>query len=221
MSGPFRCMIADPPWKYGGTDQFQPAGEDTFRAVRMRYPTMRTEAICALDVAALAAEDCVLLLWATLPLLPDALAVLAAWGFTYKTAMPWIKLAGDPQRDLWGAWHCTPQYGTGFWVRACAELVLIGRRGNPKPPPEAASSVGLLSANFGHSRKPENLYQYAEYFPGPYLELFGRRSRPGWTTLGDGLSGRDIADAIHEIATIGAAGATAGAATDVGVRQWG
>lgn len=198
--GGYRMIIADPPWKYGGTDQFQPDGEDKFRAVRMRYPTMKTEAICALDVPALAAEDCVLLLWATLPLLPDALRVMDAWSFAYVTGFPWVKLAGDPQRDLWGEWHCTPQYGTGFWVRACAELVLIGKRGNPKPPPGAASSVGLISENFGHSRKPENVYQYAEYFPGPYCELFARRPRPGWTTLGNGLSGRDITGEIREIA---------------------
>lgn len=181
----YRCIISDPPWRYGGTDQFQPGSDDLFRAARHRYPTMKTKDICALDVAALAADDCVLLLWATLPLLPDALAVVAAWGFEFKSAIPWIKLADDPRRDLWGEWRYVPQYGTGFWVRCCAELVLIGKRGNPKPPPQAAASVGLLSENFGHSRKPENLYQYAEYFDGPWLEMFARRPRARWDRFGN------------------------------------
>ena len=199
MSGAERrygVIVADPPWKYGGTDQFQPDGEDAFRAVRQRYPTMATREIGALDVAALAAEDCVLLLWATLPLLPDALAVVQSWGFAYVSAMPWIKLTDDPRRDLWGEWRYTPQYGTGFWVRCCAELVLICRRGNPKPPPPAAASVGLLSENFGHSRKPENLYQYAEYFPGPRLEMFARRAREGWDLFGDQVESTEAVGAV-------------------------
>jgi len=184
----YGVLIADPPWRYGGTDQFQPDGEDKFRAERMRYPTMRTEDICALDVAALAADDCVLLLWATAPLLRDAFRVIDAWGFAYVTKMPWIKLSGDPARTLWGDWEYRPQYGTGFWGRGCAEDVLICRRGNPKPPAAAAASVLLLSPNFGHSRKPDNLYQYAEQFPGPYLELFARRPRANWSRWGNEIA---------------------------------
>lgn len=198
----YSVILADPPWRYGGTDQFQPEGEDKFRALRMRYPTMRTEDICALDVAALAADDCVLLLWATAPLLKDALAVVRAWGFEYKTKMPWIKLEGDPARSLFPGheWVYRPQYGTGFWGRGCAEDVLICKRGNPKPPPAAASSVLLLSENFGHSRKPENLYEYAEYFPGPYLEMFARRARPGWDLFGD-----EVASTVEVAAVAGGA----------------
>lgn len=177
MSARYGVIIADPPWAYRN------AGAEGSAA--LVYPTMRTEDICALDVAALAADDCVLLLWATLPLLRDAFRVVDSWGFAYVTAMPWVKLADDPRRDLWGSHRYTPQYGTGFWVRACAELVLICRRGNPKPPPAAARSVGLLSENFGHSRKPQNIYQYAEYFDGPYLEMFARRAREGWDIWGN------------------------------------
>lgn len=189
MTTGYGVILADPPWKYGGTDQFQPEGEDNFRAVRMRYPTMATAAICALPIADLAADDAVLLLWATAPLLRDAFAVIDAWGFGYITKMPWIKLEGDPARTLWGEWAYRPQYGTGFWGRGCAEDVLICRRGKPKPPPAAAASVLLLSENFGHSRKPENLYEYAEHFPGPYLELFARRPREGWDVFGNQVAG--------------------------------
>lgn len=203
MSEPTRygVIIADPPWQYGGTDQFQPTGETTFRAVRMRYPTMPTSAICALPVAALAADECVLLCWATFPLLPDALAVVKAWGFEYKTAMPWIKLESDPARGLDGGWSYKPQYGTGFWVRSCAELVLICKRGNVKPPRIAADSVGLLSCNFGHSRKPNNLHEYAEMFPGPYLEMFARRrDRAGWDVWGNQAPGSiDLAGVGREV----------------------
>ena len=194
----YRVIISDPPWSYGGTPQYQPEGEDKFRAVRMRYPTMKTADICALDVASLCAADCVLLLWATAPLLRDAFRVIEAWGFAYVTKMPWIKLEGDPARTLWGDWAYRPQYGTGFWGRGCAEDVLICRRGDPKPPAAAAASILLLSENFGHSRKPENLYEYAEHFPGPYLEMFARRPRDKWD-----LFGNQIESTVAIAATVG------------------
>lgn len=186
----YACIIGDPPWRYGGTNQFQPEGEDKFRAVRQRYPTMKTADICALPIADLAAPDCVLLLWATAPLLRDAFAVIDAWGFEYVSKMPWIKLAGEPRYSLFDTWDYIPQYGTGFWGRGCAEDVLICRRGNPKPPPEASASLLLLSENFGHSRKPANLYEYAEYFPGPHLELFARRRHSDkWDVFGNQVEG--------------------------------
>lgn len=173
----YGCIIMDPPWRYrnnGGNG-----------AAEVQYPTMSVAELCALPVGQLAADDCVLLLWATAPCLQDAFALIVAYGFAYVTKIPWIKLAGDPARTLWGDWTYRPQYGTGFWGRGCAEDVLVCRRGNPKPPVEAASSLLLLSENFGHSRKPENLYEYAEHFPGPWLEMFARRSRARWDSYGN------------------------------------
>jgi len=176
ISKRYRVIIADPPWRYGG------AGP-TFEAADHQYPTMTPSEIKALPVKQLAADDSVLLLWATWPQLAVALEVMAAWGFEYVTGFPWVKVVGPPQQTLWGDWIYKPVYGLGFWVRGCSEAVLVGRRGNVSPP--AGDFVGILSENFGHSRKPDNLYEYAEQFPGPYLELFARRKRPGWDVWGN------------------------------------
>jgi N6-adenosine-specific RNA methylase IME4 len=175
--GTYRVLLADPPWKYRN------AGVEG--AAERQYPTMTIAELCALPIAALAAPDAVLLLWATWPLLDEAIGVLRAWGFEYVTGLPWVKLEGDPQRNLWGDYEYKPQYGTGFWVRGCSEPLLIGRRGDIARPIEAGNTLGIVSENFGHSRKPENLYEYAEHFEGPYLELFARRPRQGWAVYGN------------------------------------
>lgn len=191
-AAPFGVIVADCPWKYGGSDQFQSG-----RAGR-QYPTMATRDLCALPVATIAADDCLLLLWVTNPLLEDALRVMKAWGFAYKTKFPWIKLEGDPQRTLTGEWVCKPQYGLGFWGRGPSEDVWICQRGKIEVPTLARDSLLLLSQNFGHSKKPENLYEYAELFSGPHAELFARQHRAGWAQFGNGIDGRDIREAIKE-----------------------
>lgn len=184
MSG-YRVILADPPWSYS---------VERNGAAARHYPLMTTDAICALPVSSLAADDAVLLLWGTWPKMPDALRVVEAWGFGYVTGFPWVKLEGEPSVDLWGEWRLRPAFGIGFWMRGCTEYVLIGKRGAASPPTE--SFVGLLSERFEHSRKPENLYHYAESLPGPYLELFARRPRTGWSVWGN-----EVADSI----TLGAA----------------
>ena len=178
-AGPYRVIVSDPPWSYRNSGAEGAAAK--------HYPTMTTADICALPVAPVAATDSVLFLWATWPCLVDAFAVLSAWGFTYKSGLPWIKCQSDPSPDLWGELHVKPQFGTGFWVRGCSEPLLIAVKGSPKPP--SGSMVGLLSPNFGHSRKPENVYHLAETLPGPYLEMFARRSRDGWDLFGNQAPG--------------------------------
>jgi N6-adenosine-specific RNA methylase IME4 len=188
---PFRTIIADPPWQYdnagirGGAER--------------HYLTLTIDELCALRVREVAADPCLLLLWVTNPLKREGFRVLDAWGFEYVKSFPWVKLVGDPQRNLWGAWDGLLHYGLGFAGRGCSEDVYICRRGNLHFPPAARDSVLLLSESFHHSRKPDNLYQYAELFPGPYLELFARRPRPGWVSLGSGIDGRDIRDALADL----------------------
>lgn len=175
----YGVIIADPPWSYARADLRTSAARE--------YRTMSIADICALPVASLAASDSVLLLWGTWPMLQEALHVVSAWGFTYITGFPWIKIEGEPSRTLWGELDIKPQYGVGFWVRGCSEFVLVGRRGSVSPPVDGF--VGLLSENFGHSRKPESLHHYAEALPGPYLELFARRPRDGWDVWGNEVPG--------------------------------
>ncbi len=178
----YRTIIADPPWRYdrGG----RTGGVDA------QYPTMDVSAICALPVSNLARPNATLLLWGTWPKLEWAFQVIKAWGFYYVTGFPWIKIDGMVGPDLFGDIQARPQYGIGYWVRGCSEPILIAKRGDPSLP--VNGWVGLLSENLQHSRKPADLYQYAESLPGPYLELFARRKRPGWDVWGNQVAS-DIA----------------------------
>jgi N6-adenosine-specific RNA methylase IME4 len=185
----YGVIVADPPWQY---EQSTGSG-----AAEHHYHTMALGDLCALPVGDVAGKDAVLLLWATWPLLPEGLRVLSAWGFCYVTGLPWIKIHGVPQTTLWGEVEIMPRYGVGFWARGCSEVVLIGRRGTPQLP--AGDFMGLLSENYFHSRKPDNIHHYAESMPGPYLELFARRPRVGWTCLGNEIDGRDIRDSLADL----------------------
>ncbi len=177
----YGVIIADPPWAY--------------RVSRMRgvaeefYKVMTDEDIAAIPVKALAADDCVLLLWATWPKLPIALNVMTAWSFDYVTGIPWVKTTSKSINNL-GAADVTLSYGVGFWFRGVSEVLLLGRRGKPAKP--ELNFAGILSPSFTHSRKPDSVHEIAEAMPGPHLELFARRSRPGWTVFGNEIQGMMI-----------------------------
>lgn len=171
----YKVILADPPWSYSNSG--------TRGAALDEYSTMSIDDICAMPIQSIADDDAVLLLWATNPLLKEALRVCASWGFEYVTKFPWIKLTGQPQINFFGEWQYKPQYGVGFWVRGCSEDIFICKRGKASPPD--FDFVGILSENFFHSRKPDNIYEYAESMPGPYLELFARRQRDGWDVFGN------------------------------------
>jgi N6-adenosine-specific RNA methylase IME4 len=171
----YRIIIADPPWNYSNSS--------ARGAAENHYPTMKVDEICNLPVEKVAHNDSILLLWCTWPQLKKGLQVVESWGFEYITGFPWIKIVGEPRIDLWGELQIKPQYGVGFWVRGCSEIIMIGKRGNVSP--ETGNFVGLLSENFGHSRKPDNLHDFAETMQGPYLEMFARRSRDGWDVFGN------------------------------------
>jgi len=160
--GPFDVILADPPWR-----PEQP-GSDA-RRIENQYPTMALEEICALDVPA--ADDAALFLWAPIPMLPEALEVMSAWGFHYRTAFTWVKNS----------------IGMGYWVRQRAELLLIGRRGKFGPPGEGCRPDSVIEApRREHSRKPDEVYDLIErMFPrASKVELFARNDRPGWSAWG-------------------------------------
>ena len=193
MTADYRVILADPPWSYNNSG--------TRGAAANIYPTMTDADIMALPIERLAAPDAVLLLWATWPKLAEVcLPTMAARGFDYVTAFPWVKVT-SVSLDLWGAIKISVPYGVGFWARGASEPLLIGRRGNPSPPPNGF--IGLLSPNLHHSRKPDSVYEYAEALPGPYLELFARRRRPGWDAYGNQIDGgivlpQDVPDGNEE-----------------------
>lgn len=174
-AGKYKVIVADPPWRYANAGCRGAAGN--------HYSTMGLQQICDLPVQRIAQDNSILLLWATWPQLREGLDVIKAWGFDYLTGFPWLKITGDPSKTHWGEWDIKPQYGVGFWVRGCSEPLLIARRGKVSPPTDGL--IGLLSENLRHSRKPENIYHYAESLKGPYLELFARRKRRGWDSWGN------------------------------------
>jgi N6-adenosine-specific RNA methylase IME4 len=141
---------------------------------------MKTRELCELPVKELGTDSTILLLWATNPCLPDAFKVIEAWGFKYKTAMAWVKLADErPNSDI-----LKLAYGTGFWARGCFEQILVCTRKKSKAP--RSSYLGILANRMNHSRKPECLHEYAESIAqGPFLEMFAREYREGWVQWGN------------------------------------
>ncbi len=173
---PFQTLLVDPPWAY----QAATRSKKLTGYANYEYETLDTPSLAALPVADVCAKNAVLVLWATWPFLPDALRLLEAWGFEYKTALPWVKVDSVTPTSF------KPMYGVGYWFRGCTEPILIGLRGKGS---FRTPWVGLLSESARHSRKPESVYELAESFGSPRLELFAREHRPGWLTLGNELGG--------------------------------
>lgn len=161
--GKFSVIYADPPWEYYLPLRGSPD---------MHYHVMSTEEICKLKVPA--SEDAVLFLWATNPKLEDALQVMKAWGFTYKTNMVWVK----------------DKIGTGYYFRGQHELLLIGTKGKIGVPTEESRQPSVLfSPAREHSSKPVEVYDIIErMYPNQkaYLELFARAKikRERWVYWG-------------------------------------
>jgi N6-adenosine-specific RNA methylase IME4 len=164
----FGVILADPEWRFEVYSR--ETGLD--RAADNHYPTSAVEVIAARDVPSIAAEDCVLFLWATAPMLPQALAVMEAWGFAYKAQATWGK----------------DRVGTGYWFRNKHELLLVGVRGRVPAPAMGTQWASLIEAPTGeHSAKPEIFLDLIErYFPNlPKIELNRRGPpRPGWSAWG-------------------------------------
>ncbi len=178
--GRFGAIYADPPWSFRVWNKDTGNG----RSAESHYSTMDMDAIAALPVADLAAEDCVLFMWACWPSLPDALAIIESWGFTYKTCgFDWMKAhAGQIEmfRD-----DADVQVGMGYWTRANSEPCLLATRGKPKRR-NADVRMGIIEPRRQHSRKPDCVPARIERLvAGPYLELFARTQRPGWTVWGN------------------------------------
>jgi N6-adenosine-specific RNA methylase IME4 len=171
----FGTILADPPWQFvNRTGKVAPE----HRRLN-RYGTLDLAAIVGLPVAEHAAVTAHLYLWVPNALLPDGLSVMRAWGFAYKSNIVWHKIRKDGGPD---------GRGVGFYFRNVTELLLFGIRG----PKARTAAAGRTQVNFiatrkrEHSRKPDEQYSLMERCsPGPYLELFARGPRAGWTVWGN------------------------------------
>lgn len=170
----FATIMADPPWQFDNkTGKVAPEHKRL-----TRYPTLPLQDICDMPVSDAAAENAHLYLWVPNALLADGLKVMDAWGFTYKTNIVWQKVRKDGEPD---------GRGVGFYFRNTTELILFGVRGHMRTLAPGRSQVNVIKTiKREHSRKPDEQYPLIEACsPGPFLEIFGRGGRPGWTVFGN------------------------------------
>lgn len=173
----YATVLADPPWRFSNrTGKMAPEHKRL-----SRYGTMTLEDIVALPVHRLAAPTCHLYLWVPNALIADGMRVLEAWGFTYKTNLIWYKIRKDGGPD---------RRGVGFYFRNVTEMILFGIKGQNArtlQPGRTQPNI-ILSQKREHSRKPDETYDLIEQCSkGPYLELFARNKRKGWSQWGDEL----------------------------------
>jgi len=170
----FATVLVDPPWRFANrTGKMAPEHKRL-----ARYETMSIEEICTLPVGQVARDRAHLYLWVPNALLPWGLQVMQAWGFEYKTNLIWHKVRKDGGPD---------GRGVGFYFRNVTEMLLFGIRGknNRTLAPGRRQVNFLATRKQEHSRKPDEQYAIIESCSeGPYLELFARGRRDGWTSWG-------------------------------------
>jgi N6-adenosine-specific RNA methylase IME4 len=171
----FATILADPPWQFvNRTGKIAPEHRRL-----SRYGTMNLKEIMEMPITDITKPTAHLYLWVPNALLPDGLAVMKAWGFTYKSNLVWHKVRKDGGSD---------GRGVGFYFRNVTELILFGVRGkNARTLQPGRSQVNLLATRKReHSRKPDEQYDIIEACSGgPFLELFARGARKGWSVWGN------------------------------------
>ncbi len=173
----FSTILADPPWRFSNrSGKMAPEHRRL-----MRYSTMSLREILELPVAQVAEKASHLYLWVPNALIAEGLEVMERWGFQYKTNLVWYKVRKDGGPD---------GRGVGFYFRNVTEMVLFGIRGRMRTLPAGRRQVNItISRKREHSRKPDELYDIIEQCsPGPYLEMFARHNRSGWTQWGNEVS---------------------------------
>jgi len=179
----YRLILADPPWKFA---TYNDANQS--KKPERYYDTLAIGQIMDLPVGMLAREEgCALALWTTWPFLEQAFKVIQAWGFSYSTGGPWMKLTRDGDRVA---------FGTGYVLRSVSEPLLLAWRGKPVITKPVHGIIGeefrqveewaICGKLREHSRKPDQQYLLLEQlFPGPRCELFARSERTGWAAWGN------------------------------------
>ena len=167
----YGAILADPPWHFRVRSA---KGEG--RSASGHYPVASMDDLKNIPVADWAANDCCLFMWATDPMLPQALTLIDAWGFTFKTVgFYWTKRNRNGSTFI----------GMGYWTRANPEQCLLATRGHPK---RIGRDVRrwIDAPRREHSRKPDEIYEGIERLvDGPYLEMFARQTRDGWDAWGN------------------------------------
>lgn len=184
----FGTILADPPWQFmNRTGKMAPEHKRLHR-----YPTMKLHEICAMPVRDIAAPQSHLYLWVPNALLAEGLEVMSSWGFTYKTNIVWYKVRKDGGPD---------GRGVGFYFRNVTELLLFGIKGRLRTlAPGRTETNIVVTRKQEHSRKPEQVYAVVERCsPGPYMELFARNFRNGWTQWGNEVPTNGDLRKVHPV----------------------
>lgn len=189
----YNVILADPPVPYAGWTGYP---------VEEQYSLMAWDGLKRLGplIDAVAASDCALFLWVCPPLLVETLDMVQAWGWQYKTkAFTWCKLYPTGSNFF---------VGMGYWTMANSEDVWLCTRGHPRRRNKDVAQLlatieteTIIAPNVRHSQKPEAIQDRIErLMAGPYLELFARRQRAGWTCIGNELDGLDIRESLARLA---------------------
>ena len=169
----YNIIYADPPWGY--------QNQGTRAAANKHYGVMKIDDLKKMPInsaGGIAADDCALFMWATFPMLREALELIEAWGFTYKTiAFNWVKLNKSGNGIFWGL---------GNWTRSNSEICLLAVKGKPKRISAGVHSV-VLSPLQRHSQKPDEVRDRIVELMGdlPRIELFARSAAEGWDCWGN------------------------------------
>jgi N6-adenosine-specific RNA methylase IME4 len=180
----FAVICLDPPWTFSTWSE-----NGKGRSAEQHYRCQPRNFIRALPIADLAAPNCAVFVWTTDPMLPETFEILRAWGFEYKTVgFVWVKtLKSAP---VFGSFAQQLHWGQGYYTRSNPEYCLLAGRGRLLRLDKGVHQV-IVSPVQEHSRKPdEALIRIERLFDGPYLEMFARRPRSGWTCFGDELEAK-------------------------------
>lgn len=177
--GPFGCILADPPWAFR---TYSGKHCTPHRGAHDHYITTRTDALSEIPLAPVVAKDAALFMWVVDSHLEEAFQLGRAWGFEFKTcAFVWVK--SKP-----GGY---PHIGMGYWTRKQTEQCWLFTRGSPKRLGKGVEQI-IHCPRGAHSAKPEQQYGLIERLVGgPYLEMFARTTKPGWTAWGNQVGARD------------------------------
>lgn len=174
VEGKYKTILADPPWRFqNSTGKVAPEHKRL-----SRYETLSFQEIMDIPVNSIAEANSHLYLWVPNALLAEGLETMKKWGFTYKTNIVWYKIRKDGGPD---------GRGVGFYFRNVTELLLFGIKGKIRTLQPGRTQVNIIrTRKREHSRKPDEIFNIIEKCsPGPYLELFARGKREGWTLWGN------------------------------------
>ncbi|MDQ4421445.1 MT-A70 family methyltransferase [Sphingobium sp. DEHP117] len=167
----YGVLHIDPAWSY---QMYSEKGHA--KSPHAHYDCMSIDELKSYPVGDLAAPDAVMVMWGVFPMMPEALELMAHYGFQYKTGGAWAK-----QSPTGKAWS----FGTGYIFRGAAEFYIVGTIGQPRQKSKSVRNL-IVEPRREHSRKPDQIYRDIEaLWDGPYIDVFGRQQRTGWDVFGN------------------------------------